>query len=306
MENSLLKQNDSHEEGVKNKFIAWWNGHEAEGSNESSLVQTEQNMENTLRKVSTNYINMLERIWGKGFLEPGYIDFNKKIFGLFTLNNSKTVLDVSCGLGGVSQNLSLEYEVWVDAFEENQILREEAFKNIASTKANSRIKIQPIDYADTFTFAAEKYHYAYSRDRLFTIQNKEQLFKEIHNALKKKGEFTFTDYILNKDIPMSDVDIENLSEAEDMPIYLYTQSQYEELATEVNMEMRNTKDYSAEYIELITLGWKKLEKELSAKDIKKELYPYILNEMEIWLYRYNALVNKKIKYVQILCQKKSD
>lgn len=139
-------------------------------------------------------VELLELVWGEGFLAPGGADLVKETVGAFDLTG-KRVLDIGSGIGGgdivLARDLGAAEVVGID-LEPPLVARAERY--VAAAGLADRISFRivepgPLDFPDA-SFDA-----VYSSGAFTQIDDKAGGFAEVFRVLRPGGVFTVYDWM---------------------------------------------------------------------------------------------------------------
>src|SRR5262245_45000528 len=130
----------------------------------------------------TTMLDMLQIIWGEGFLSPGGPQAVREIVEGIDLAG-KRVLDIGCGIGGLDQvlvELGAAHGTAVDV----------AAPMIALARrriADPRIAFEVIEPEKPLPFADASFDVVFTKDAWLHVIDKRALLKEVHRVLKPGG-----------------------------------------------------------------------------------------------------------------------
>ncbi|NQY08053.1 MAG: methyltransferase domain-containing protein [Flavobacteriales bacterium] len=138
-------------------------------------------------------IQVLELLWGSGYMAPGGEQNVLNLFKGFHLKGKK-ILDLGCGLGGPACFLAESHGARVTGIDiESNLIRlskeRAAYKGVED-KANF-ILVEP----GNLNFPNEEFDYVMSIGGLTQIEDKGQTYKEILRVLKNGGCFTSYEWL---------------------------------------------------------------------------------------------------------------
>jgi cyclopropane fatty-acyl-phospholipid synthase-like methyltransferase len=232
-------------------------------------------------------MKVAQDVYGEGFIEPGGAQFARKLLAPADADPSKTILDLSVGLGGTAIALAREHEVWLETLEPETRLVDTTRDLVRTNMLSRRISIKPVDYSK-FELKSEKYDVIYSRDRLFTTAQKARIIGQAAAALKKTGKLLIIDYMVKSHDNDSE-DYRNWIKTEPEKPLPWTETQYQEAIAGAGLKVRASQDFSPQYIEHIESGWQKMLRELESNTIDRAYVNSLIREGELWLARSRVL-----------------
>jgi len=140
--------------------------------------------------------NMLELIWGVGFMTPGGEgNIANMIEGLET--QDRRILDIGCGIGGPAFVLASQYGADVVGVDIEPQLIEQARIRADKLKMGYKCEFVQVD-PGPLPFPDESFDIVFSAGVVMTIDDKQQVFAEALRVLKPGGIFTVYDWMKNE------------------------------------------------------------------------------------------------------------
>ncbi|MBV5333985.1 phosphoethanolamine methyltransferase, partial [bacterium] len=125
-----------------------------------------------------------------------------------------------------------------------------------------------------------------SRESVFTIGNKEQLFNGLETQLKPRGQVLMTDYVLD---PKADLGkLERWAVKEPMEPHLWTERDAAEAFAQRNLDLRIAEDITDTHRGLILAALNGFTHQLTTRAMDKETKLHVLEESELWARRVSA------------------
>jgi ubiquinone/menaquinone biosynthesis C-methylase UbiE len=296
------------------RFLAWWQGRNVEdveaelASEEESLLETleqdtgaagiefkskEDGGETTDKNWSAERIKIAETIWGPGFITPGGPEYVLKSVQPFGMNSSMNVLDLGAGLGGPARAVADESKAWLTGMETSDAL---AFAGMRHSTDAGMSKKAPIVHADfeAIELRPNFFDRVYSREAIFTVANKERLFKMIFRALKNEGQFLFTDYLVRERGAESQA-VADWVEHEPVKPHPWSPDRTEAYLKHLNFDIRVVEDITEGARQRIFEGWQKFVDTHEPGSIPDVLVPSLVDEAETWARRVAALDSDNIR-----------
>ncbi len=287
---------------LRNKLVAWWEGYDLsgvkqrpknkdgdiEGGNDGGGPPLNKTDVNRFGKPlwSANRIEVVEKIWGEGFVLPGGADQIITLAKPLGLNPAMTVLDICCGLGGAARCLASNFGCWATGLESSPFLAEEGMRR--SIKAGMS-KQAPIVTFDQENLKYEKrVDVIFSKESLFTIKNKTGLFYRIEAILKPKGQFLVTDYIVEPGAINSKA-IKSWVDREPLEPQLWTLQGALDAFSQCNLDLRVHEDVTEAHKKHIILAIRALTDHLEKHHLDNDTKVNVIDEVEAWAQRVVAL-----------------
>ena len=143
-------------------------------------------------------LNVLETVWGKGFLSPGGVDEVDAYLDGLDLTGAR-VLDIGCGVGGVDLHLALKHDadrvtgvdVEANLIERcNQLARDNYLQD-----ALEFVLVEP----GPLPFDSASFDVVTSKDSIIHIPDKALLCADVFRVLKPGGWFVASDWLCGYD-----------------------------------------------------------------------------------------------------------
>ena len=136
--------------------------------------------------------NMLEMIWGVGFMAPGGEgNIANMVDGLDL--QGRRVLDIGCGIGGPAFVLASKYGADVVGIDIEPQLIEQAKLRAEKLNLSDQCEFVTVE-PGPFTFPDDSFDVVFSSGTIMTIEGKKDVFAEVLRILKPGGTFTVYDW----------------------------------------------------------------------------------------------------------------
>ncbi|MEI6556828.1 MAG: methyltransferase domain-containing protein [Rhodospirillaceae bacterium] len=229
---------------------------------------------------------MAEKIWGAGFVLPGGIELITTLTKPLGLNPAMTVLELGSGLGGSTRCMASQNGCWVTGLEASPFLAEQGM--LRSTKAGLG-KQAPIEVYDPENLKyGKRVDVVFAKDVFYTIKDKSKLFDRIEAILKPRGQFLFTDYVVDPD-KRNSRSIVSWCDREPLEPQLWTLQGALDAFTQCNLDLRVHEDITAAHRLQILAAIKSLTEHLEKHYLDKETKINVIDEVETWAQRVAAL-----------------
>jgi SAM-dependent methyltransferase len=295
---------------LRDRFKAWWEGYELGSRGEPGLepesevrpYEHEVRYERPAERWETSRITLVQQVWGEGYATPGGEDTIMSMIKYFGLDPAHSVLDLGAGLGGASRIMSGKFGVWVNGLEVDQQLVEAGVA--LSTKAGlaKKATMEVFD-PESLKLKAKSIDCVFSKEFLFTVKDKMALLRAVEAAMKARGQFLFTDYVLAKPHLRSDA-LDQWKGYEPKAPYPWAVQDYEEVLAGLHMDIRVTEDITAAHHKLVTQGWANYITSAQRGGIKNGMAPALVDEVELWTRRIQAMEAGDLKVARIYALKK--
>ncbi|CAK0768234.1 SAM-dependent methyltransferase [uncultured Gammaproteobacteria bacterium] len=236
---------------------------------------------------SATRIEVVEKLWGTGFVTPGGVDFVPELVRPLGLNPAMTVLDLSAGLGGTTRTMAGQFGAWVTGLETTPNLALEGMQR--SIKAGMA-KQAPIDLYDPENFSYPKRVDAvFAKEAFYTVTNKDGLFDAVERVLKPRGQVLFTDYILPNAGGTNNPTIKAWAAREPLEPKLWTLAQMVNALTQRNLDVRINEDITDKYRHMILKSLQDFTGHIGKYVMDHETKSNVMEEIELWAFREKAL-----------------
>jgi SAM-dependent methyltransferase len=143
-------------------------------------------------------VDMLQVIWGEGFLSPGGPDEVARLIGAVDLRGL-AVLDVGCGAGGIDVALVRVHGAgFVTAIDVEDTVLGSARALIAREGLGTRIGVVKVA-PGPLPFSPGTFDVVFSKDSMLHIADKQALMAEVFRVLKPGGRFMASDWLIGHD-----------------------------------------------------------------------------------------------------------
>ena len=143
-------------------------------------------------------IDMLQAVWGEGFLSPGGAEEVARLVGDADLAGA-SILDIGCGAGGIDialvRNHGAGYVTGIDV--EDTVLAH-ARKLVAREHLGARIGLLKVS-PGPLPFPPASFDVVFSKDSIVHIADKHALMLEVFRVLKPGGRFIASDWLIGHD-----------------------------------------------------------------------------------------------------------
>ncbi len=283
---------------LKTKLLAWWEGYDLSGLRRKRAKHGEEGAEAPDESHSSAGLNrhgkplwsatrieVAEKIWGTGYVLPGGIELISTLIKPLGLNPSMTVLELGCGLGGAARCMAAT-GCYVTGLEASPFLAEQGM--LRSTKAGMN-KHAPVEVYDLENFKySKKVDAVFAKDVFFTIKDKTTLFDRVEEILKPRGQFLFTDYVIEAG-KQTAKPIITWCDREPLEPQLWTLQGALDACAQCNLDLRVHEDITIPHRTQILAAIKALTEHLEKHNLDKETKINVIDEVETWANRVTAL-----------------
>lgn len=151
---------------------------------------------------SDRLVDILERLWGDGWLSPGGPEELARLLDGIELAGL-AVLDIGCGAGGVDLALVREHGAgFVTGIDVEDGVLERAREHVAAAGLGDRIglvKVAP----GPLPLPPASFDVVFSKDSIVHIPDKHALMRDVFRVLRPGGRFVASDWLIGHDGPPS-------------------------------------------------------------------------------------------------------
>ncbi len=284
------------------RFGAWWNGHALSSrpikpSNAKPLPSHEVRYEGPNLEWETDRLRIVQELWGEGFSDPGGAEYILNMIKFFGLDPSMSVLDIGAGLGGASRAMSEKFGVWVTGLEASGELAEAGMA--LSVKAGMGKKAAIIRFdPDKFEHKVKSIDCVFSKEFFYTIANKTAFLKTVESVMKSRGQLLFTDYVLAPSAARTAA-FEKWQELEPDKPHIWSVQDYKEALKTLHLDIRVSEDITDQFHAKVTQSWAQYIKELQSRGVPPENPAVLVDEVELWARRVQAIESGDLQVVRI-------
>src|SRR5258708_19296618 len=143
-------------------------------------------------------LDMLQLIWGEGFLSPGGPEEVARLIGAADLRGL-AVLDIGCGAGGIDIALVRVHGAgFVTAIDVEDTVVASARALVAREGLGARIRVTKIA-PGPLPFPSGSFDVVFSKDSIVHIADKHALMAAVFRVLKPGGRFLASDWLIGHD-----------------------------------------------------------------------------------------------------------
>lgn len=209
----------------------------------------------------TTMLDMLQLIWGEGYLSPGGPQAVREIVEGIDLAGTR-VLDIGCGIGGLDRVLIALGAAHVTAVDVAEPLIGLARRRLAGTPDADRIAFDVIAPEAALPFANASFDVVFTKDAWLHVIDKPALVHEVRRVLKPGGQLAAGDWMKGPE-PYSP-DMIYFIELEGIPYHPITLAEYGLMLHDAGFEQVRLLDTNAWYRDLAKQELARLRGELFA------------------------------------------
>jgi len=283
---------------LRDRLRAWWYGVEIPQlyvedpeavARAAEAERAAAEAANAPKEQPIDRLDLLQAVWGPGYLEPGGFDYIATLVKPFGFNPAMSILDLTVGLGGPARNIAERFNVYINGMERDAAVA--ARGRAAMVRGGLARRVLISDYEPTgLELRAHSFDGIYGLHLSASVGDKEQLFREVKKALKAGGHFTFTDFML-KDTRADDPAFAQWFAAEPRPLSLWTEAQYIGCMTKAGLDCRISESQGPAYAAEVSAAWARYLGSVSIESMSRENQRLVLSEATLWTHRA-ALIGK--------------
>jgi len=218
--------------------------------------------EKLIQEYSEAYCSFLEATYEKSMMSEGGSKAIDRLFEGIDID-SKNLLDIGFGLGGVCFYVAEKYHACVTGIELNPWLVEEA-KRRTPEHLQAQLNFVAYKSAPLLPFDDEVFDVVFSKGVLTHVRDKQPLFDEIYRVLKPGGIFVVDDWLSPTQDVWCDL-IRKMCEMEDLTLFAETPERYRGLLENSQFQQIQMRDENLNYAQYNTDIVSRLERPDEAK-----------------------------------------
>lgn len=272
----------------RDRFKAWWEGYDlAEPELEEKLEEPPEPEPFPMPSapvppLEEPIVKLLQAIWGEGNSKPGDGEYFLYLVKPFALNNTMSILDFGCGLGGGTRSVAKTFDVYVSGLDSDKLLAD-AGKTISVKQGiDKKATIARYD-PKTTPLKQGQFDCIICVDRMHTILSKMDTLTSMAAAMKARGQITITDIILGEGVGTEDKRlVEVLGEAGASRSQFWSLANYQKAFKELRLDLRINEDIGERYRGLVTVAWDNFVKTPEGKEVSRAYPKLTVTEAEYW------------------------
>lgn len=291
------------------RLKAWWDGSEVivrQKKAPAAAIHTPERQvmgyRDPERPWETPRVKLAQMLWGEGFSHPGGAEEALKLVKPFGLDPAMTVLDLSGGLGGGPRAIVDHYGVWVTGLEQDREFAEAGLQ--LSTIAGMAKKADiGIFIPDKLEIRAGSTDCILCREVFHAVADKTRMLRVIDQALKPRGQFLFTDYMLADHAAAESETVKAWVAAEPAPVDLWTIDDHTRLLADEKLDVRVTEDITDSFRRMAVGAWANLTAATEGATLAPELKACLVGEFDRWTRRIAAFDSGHLKVFRVYALK---
>jgi cyclopropane fatty-acyl-phospholipid synthase-like methyltransferase len=283
----------------RERFMAWWEGYEPPSTSQPRAPKPthEVRYEVDQQEWETTRLRLVQDVWGDGFNTPGGAEHVLNMVKFFGLDPAMSVIDIGAGLGGATRTMCESFGVWVNGFEADKGLAEAAMALSVKAGMAKKASVAAFD-PETFTLKAKSADCIFSKECLYTIQDKKAFLSAIEAAMKSRGQLLFTDYMLAEPHLRSAI-LDTWIDQEPNGAHPWAIEDYKQALAELHLDIRVSQDTTGEFQKMVTNCWAAFVSRVRQTGILPEVHMALTDEVELWARRMQAIESGGLKVFRV-------
>ena len=295
---------------IRWRLKAWWEGYdlelhqkESEGTPlDSGEAHHKVRYERPEMRWETARIALVQEVWGIGLVGPGGEEAILSLVKPFGLTPAMSLLELGAGLGGAARVMADHFGVWVTGLEAETHLAEAGMELSNMAGLGKKAPVNSFD-PEHFELQPKTYDCVFSKEFLFTVEDKDRLFRMVDLALKDRGQLLFTDFVLAEPKRKTD-GLDHWSASEPVTPHPWAMEDYVKALTHYKLDIRITEDITKETGKQITECWSNYMARVDQASLDSEAGSVLVDEVELWTRRVKLMKAGDLKVCRILGVKK--
>ncbi len=281
------------------RLHAWWEGDEVEADGDQTTADGEATAGDGGSGAEAvgwpaPRLAAAQRLFGEGCTIPGSEQAVVQLIEPLELDQDKSVVDVTAGIGTAARIIAEKFGCKVDGLENDPALVEQGTKFAEKAGLGEKVTMREgsLGHCDLEPG---------SRDAIFGIgalldqKDKTATFLDMWTLLKPGGQVLLAEYVAKKPAEAKE-DAAKWATIEKRRPHLSTLDQIKQGLAAGHMDVHLTTDISEEFCGHITHGLAGLADVLKQGSIPKDQGPWIMWEVELWAHKVSMLESGNIGF----------
>ncbi len=287
------------------RIKAWWEGYELElHQKQLEGKPTDADKTHVVRYVrpemrwETARIALVQKVWGDGLVGPGGEETILSLVNPFGLTPAMSLLDLGAGLGGAARIMADHFGVWVTGLEAESQLAEAGMELSNMAGLGKKAPVNSFD-PEHFELQPHTFDCVFSKEFMYTVEDKDRVFRTLDVALKERGQLLFTDFVLAESERKSEA-LEQWAAKEPVTPHPWAMEDYVKALTRYKFDVRITEDITKETGNQITDCWSNYMGRVDQDALDSEAGSVLVDEVELWTRRVQLMKAGDLKVCRIL------
>lgn len=283
------------------RFHAWWEGYDVNALAARNRIVPPEEPEPDDDPVQppmhgdwpTEHIELVQLLWGPGFISPGDASFIIDLVRAFRLYSESTVLDIGTGLGGGARAIVGEHKSYISCWERDPELVAEGMAQAKAERKNVDAAIHHLDLGN-ISFQKDFFGVALVRDTLFEIDDdqKRSLLAGVVKSVKNGGNIVIADLVSAG----SEADLADWVAGERGDVHLWNAADLSACLDNLDVECSTVEDQTDSYLSMIRRGLAEFANLLAERNPTPDKLISTLTEVEYWKRRIAALESGALRF----------
>lgn len=227
-----------------------------------------------------NLIDMLEHVWGAGFLSPGGKDEVARLLTGVDLRG-KSILDIGCVAGGIDVLLARDHgAAFVTGIDVEDTVLDHARAQVAAAGVVHRVGLVKVS-PGPLPFPPATFDIVFSKDSIVHIPDKHALMRDVFRVLKPGGWFVASDWLIGHDEEPSAL-MKAYIASEGLDFGMASPARYAAAMAEAGFTDIRTDSRNAWYRERAKEELAQMQGDLYASAVAKLGKEFVDHNIEIW------------------------
>lgn len=285
------------------RMKTWWYGFEALGIETATPVVDLPSRSSEEVNEAAERSKAVQLIWGDGYLNPGGPDYLLALVKPLNVNPAMSLLDLSAGLGGSTRQIATTFDVYITGLERSPEIAAQG--HAMSIKAGLAKKV-PISAYDVEHFELRPKAFDAILGQYLTVgvRDKERFFAQVGQALKARGQFTFTDFVITG-AAAQDPRLKPWADTAPYPITPWKPQHYVDYLNDTGFQCRVSEDQSETFRDLVLGRWQQVVQTEAFKNLSKPAATALFAEGSKYMEILKLMDEKLIAFYRFYATAKS-
>jgi len=242
-------------------------------------------------------LQILQDLWGPGFLTVGGADAITELVHPLTLNSNMSVLELGAGIGGGTRHIHNETGAWVSGVENSVTLAKLGMEQSIMKGLQRKASVEHGVYTKLKVKPRSK-DAMLAKEALFTVADKDTAFDSILGAIRPGGQLMYTDFMATGP-ELTDPAVAQWQTREPRRPHLWELERTRNKLEAAKMEVRVAEDITEKYRKRALIGFNSLVEKVKEFREDTERVKWVILEAEIWFHRLAALDSGEVNVTRI-------